>query len=54
MLRGAVLPEGEGQLIMRFEPDSYQLGENISLASSIALILLLIASIIGVALSKRK
>jgi hypothetical protein len=54
MLRGAVLPEGEGQLIMRFEPDSYQLGENISLASSIALILLLIASIIVVALPKRK
>ena len=47
MLRGAVLPEGEGQLIMRFEPDSYQLGENISLASSIALILLLLASLIG-------
>ena len=47
MLRGAVLPEGEGQLIMRFEPDSYQLGENISLASSIILILLLLASLIG-------
>ena len=47
MLRGAVLPEGEGQLIMRFEPDSYQLGENISLASSIALILLLLVSLIG-------
>ena len=47
MLRGAVLPEGEGQLIMRFEPDSYQLGENISLASSIALILLLLASLVG-------
>ena len=47
MLRGAVLPQGEGQLIMRFEPDSYQLGENISLASSIILILLLLASLIG-------
>ena len=47
MLRGAVLPQGEGQLIMRFEPDSYQLGENISLASSIALILLLLVSLIG-------
>ena len=44
MLRGAIIPEGEGQLIMRFEPDSYQLGEDISRASSIALILLLIAS----------
>lgn len=47
MLRGAVIPAGEGQLIMRFEPDSYQLGENISRASSIALILLLLLSIGG-------
>lgn len=44
MLRGAIIPEGEGQLIMRFEPDSYQLGENVSRASSIALILLLLGS----------
>ena len=44
MLRGAVVPEGEGQLIMRFEPDSYQLGENVSRASSIVLILLLLGS----------
>ena len=49
MLRGVVLPEGNGELIMRFEPDSYQLGEDISRASSIALILLLIASAAGVA-----
>ena len=44
MLRGAVIPSGEGQLIMRFEPDSYQLGENISRTSSIILIILLLAS----------
>ena len=44
MLRGAIIPEGEGQLIMRFEPDSYQLGEDISRISSIVLILLLIGS----------
>ena len=48
MLRGAVIPAGEGQLIMRFEPDSYQLGENISRASSILLILLLIAATAGI------
>ena len=54
MLRGAIIPEGEGQLIMRFEPDSYQLGEDISRASSIALILLLIASAAGMILTKRK
>jgi hypothetical protein len=54
MLRGAVIPSGEGQLIMRFEPDSYQLGENISRASSIALILLLLGSAAGMILTGRK
>ena len=54
MLRGAIIPEGEGQLIMRFEPDSYQLGENISRVSSIALILLLLASVAGMIISRRK
>jgi len=52
MLRGAIIPEGEGQLIMRFEPDSYQLGENVSRASSIALILLLLGSIAMVVFRK--
>ena len=47
MLRGAIIPEGEGNLIMRFEPDSYQVGENISRATSAFLILLLIAAIAG-------
>ena len=47
MLRGAIIPAGEGQLIMRFEPDSYQLGENISRACSILLIILLLAAIAG-------
>ena len=54
MLRGAVIPAGEGELVMRFEPDSYQLGENISRASSIALILLLIGSIAGMILASRR
>ena len=49
MLRGAILPAGDGQLIMRFEPDSYRIGSNISTASSIILILLLIASVLGMA-----
>ncbi len=49
MLRGALIPEGEGELIMRFEPDSYSLGKNISTASSIILILLLIGSVALVA-----
>ena len=54
MLRGAMIPAGEGQLIMRFEPDSYQLGKNISRTSSIILILLLVASAAGIAVSRRK
>ena len=54
MLRGAILPEGEGQLIMRFEPDSYQLGENVSRASSILLILLLIGSAAVAVLADRR
>jgi hypothetical protein len=49
MLRGAIIPSGEGQIIMRFEPDSYRIGSNISTASSITLILLLLASILGMA-----
>lgn len=42
MLRGAVLPAGEYEIIMRFEPESYKIGANISRASSILLILLLL------------
>jgi hypothetical protein len=54
ILRGAVIPAGEGQLIMRFEPDSYQLGKDISRASSIALILLLLLSLGGICLTCRR
>jgi hypothetical protein len=49
MLRGAIIPEGEGEIVMRFEPDSYQVGENISRASSIILLLLLLLSVGGIA-----
>ncbi len=54
MLRGAVLPAGEGTLIMRFEPDSYALGANISRAGSILLILLLLGSAAGMFAVSRK
>jgi len=54
MLRGVIVPAGEGQLIMRFEPESYQLGKNISRASSIALILLLIGSAAGMVFTSRR
>ena len=54
MLRGAIIPAGEGQLIMRFEPDSYQLGENISRACSILLIILLLAAVAGMFIFRRR
>ena len=54
ILRGAIIPAGEGELIMRFEPDSYQVGENISRASSIVLILLLVASATGMILNSKR
>ena len=44
ILRGAIVPEGEGQIIMRFEPESYHTGESVSRISSILLILLLLGS----------
>lgn len=43
-LRGAILPKGEHTFVMRFAPDSYRISSNISRASSIMLILLLLIS----------
>lgn len=54
ILRGAVLPEGEYQLVMRYEPDSYVIGERLSRASSITLLLLLVLSCGALAFSSRK
>ena len=54
ILRGAIIPAGEGQIIMRFEPESYRIGENISRISSILLILMLLGSAAGVILLCRK
>jgi len=44
VLRSAVLPAGEHELVMRFEPTSYTRGEAVSRASSITLLLLLLLS----------
>lgn len=54
ILRGAIIPEGEGQIIMRFEPESYAVGKNISTASSILLILLLLGSVAGMVITTRR
>ena len=53
-LRAAQLPAGEHDLVMRFEPDSYRIGANVSRASSITLIILLLLSIAGLFLPARK
>ena len=53
-LRAAQLPAGEHDLVMRFAPASYRTGANISRASSITLILLLLLSIAGLFLPPRK
>ena len=53
-LRAAELPAGEHDLVMRFAPDSYRVGANISRASSITLILLLLLSVAGLFLPARK
>ncbi len=47
ILRGAVLPAGEGDLVMRFDPPSYKIGATLSRVSSITLILLLLLSLGG-------
>ena len=54
ILRGVIIPEGEGTLIMRFEPQSYVVGENISRVSSILLILLLLGTAGGAILLNRR
>lgn len=43
-LRGAILPAGEHDIVMRFAPASYRISSNISRASSILLILLILLS----------
>ena len=45
-LRGAILPAGEYDLIMRFEPTSYNIGRALSVAGSTLLLLLLLISAI--------
>ena len=49
MLRGMLLPVGEHEIVMRFEPQSYVVGEHISTASSALLILLVLLSVAGAA-----
>lgn len=54
LLRGTVLPEGEGEFTMRFEPQSYKIGERLSRASSVTLILLLVLSLCSAIILRRR
>ncbi len=44
VLRAAVLPQGEGEIVMRYEPEDYARGEAVSLACNILLLLSLMLS----------
>lgn len=53
-LRGAILPAGNHEFAMRFDPDSYRVGASVSKASSIALIILILIAVCGMAVPKKK
>ena len=50
LLRAAFVPAGEHTLVMRFDPPSYRIGEAVSRATSILLILAALGAILGAAL----
>ena len=54
ILRGAIIPQGEGQLIMRFEPDSFKTGAAVSRICSILLLLMLALAIAGIIIPRKK
>ncbi len=54
ILRGVVLPSGEGEIVFEFKPDSFIKGETYSLIASGLLIVLLIACAVGTYLKRRK
>ena len=53
-LRGAVLPAGEHDIVMRFDPKVYPVSESVSAASSWTLIVLVILAAAGMILTKKK
>ena len=54
ILRGAFIPAGEHEIVMRFEPQAYSTGAALSRASSITLYILLILSGAGLFVIRRK
>lgn len=45
VLRGMIIPEGRHEVVFRFEPKSYEIGNRVSLAGSVLLILVIAAYI---------
>ena len=54
ILRGAKLPAGTHELVMRFAPASYARGEAVSRASSVFLILLVLCAVAGAAFYRKR
>lgn len=54
VLRAAVLPAGEGEIVMRYEPQDYVKGERLSRICSILLLILLVSSAGIIVYRKRK
>lgn len=54
LLRAAQVPAGEHNLVMRFEPKSYTIGESVSRASSIIIILVVLLAIGYVIATKKQ
>ena len=52
-LRGALLPAGDHEVVMRFAPQSYKTGATVSLIASL-LLLLMLAAAIGLGLFRKK
>ena len=54
ILRGMFIPAGEHEIVMRFDPPSYKIGEKLSRASSVTLLLLLVLACAGTLKKKRR
>jgi len=54
IFRGAVLPAGEHDIVMRFDPKVYPVSKNVSMASSVTLLLMIFVSIIGAVVFAKK
>ena len=54
IFRGAVLPAGEHDIVMRFDPKVYPVSEGVSKASSVTLLLLVVLAVAGMFLGRKK